>query len=79
MWRSLTFRIWLPFTLSVFIIAAIVAFLRIQSQTDFLLSNNQARNENVAKTVALGVELNFTTGDETKSLEGIQNRLTGRK
>ena len=75
MWRSLTFRIWLPFTLSVFIIAAIVAFLRIQSQTDFLLSNNQARIENVAKTVALGVELNFTTGDETKSLEGIQKAI----
>ncbi|MAR68490.1 MAG: hypothetical protein CL833_14670 [Crocinitomicaceae bacterium] len=75
MWRSLTFRIWLPFTLSVFIIAAIVAFLRIQSQTDLLLSNNQARIENVAKTVALGVELNFTTGDETKSLEGIQKSI----
>ena len=75
MWRSLTFRIWLPFTLSVFIIGSIVAFLRIQSQTDLLLSNNQARIENVAKTVALGVELNFTTGDETKSLEGIQKSI----
>jgi len=75
MWRSLTFRIWLPFTLSVFVMASIVAFYYPESQKEMMIANKKAQFTKLAKTIALGVELNFTVADETKSLEGIQKTL----
>ena len=75
MWKSLTFRIWLPFTLSVFMMASVIAFYYPESQKDMMIANKKTQLANIAKTVALGVELNFTIGDETKSLEGIQKTL----
>ena len=75
MWRSLTFRIWLPFTFAVFIMASIVAFFYPERQKNMMVANQKSEFTKLAKTIALGVELNFTIADETKSLEGIQNIL----
>ena len=75
MWKSLTFRIWLPFTLSVFMMGSIIGFYYPESQKEVMVANKKTQLANLAKTVALGIELNFTIGDETKSLEGIQKTL----
>jgi PAS domain S-box-containing protein len=55
--------------------ASVAALFYPESQKKMMVANQKSEFTKLAKTIALGVELNFTVADETKSLEGIQKTL----
>jgi PAS domain S-box-containing protein len=69
--RSLTFRIWVPFAILSGIIVLIIAFYYSSRQEDLYIKNRRFELQEIAKSVALAVELSL----EHENLEGLQRAL----
>jgi len=66
-----TFRIWFPFAILSGIIVLIIAFYYSSRQEDLYIKNRRFELQEIAKSVALAVELSL----EHENLEGLQRAL----
>jgi len=63
MFQKISFRIWLPFALTLSVMMLIVAFYYPREQEKLFRANKERELKELAKTVALGVELSLRADD----------------
>lgn len=61
--QKISFRIWLPFALALSVLMGIFAFYYPSRQEDLFRANKERELKELAKTVALGVELSLNAND----------------
>lgn len=61
--KQISFRIWLPFAISLFVLVTIVAVYYPNKQEQLFRQNKERELKELAKTVALGVELSLRADD----------------
>ena len=61
--KQISFRIWLPFAISLFVLVTIVALYYPNKQEKLFRQNKERELKELAKTVALGVELSLRADD----------------
>lgn len=72
LFKSFTFKIWLPFTIALLVIISISAWYYPKKQKEFLLKNKSDQILELAKTVAKSYELAFTDSDETEVFNNVK-------
>jgi len=68
LFKSFTFKIWLPFTVALIVIISISAWYYPKKQREFLLKNKSDQILELSKIVAKSYELAFTDADEGQVL-----------
>lgn len=70
--KSISFKIWLPFSLAITVTILAVGFYYPKKQEEVYISQIQAKSKEIAKTAALGVEISLKN-DDFHGLEQIIN------
>ena len=68
LFKSFTFKIWLPFAVALLIIISVSAWYYPKKQKEFLLKNKSDQILELSKIVAKSYELAFTDADEGQVL-----------
>ena len=69
--RSFSFKIWVPFSVTLLVIISITAWYYPKKQEQFFIENKTGQVLELAKTVAKSYELAFTDSDETEVFKRI--------